>query len=273
MDDIKLQFTILLQQIRSEINQALIELQACDPGYEEYSPGNDSSPENKNLDVFAAIKSLQKSGYANDAKKFALDHRRYRLEWKLFRISRYTAVVLLFYTAITGLIAYYSFKSVDAARESLVRSQRPWLGKDGPPELTMEIVNTDMVSGNLIIPVRNYGPSPALDVGTSAVPFIRTKGDMSEFKEAREKACRWAETAVVVSGDYIFPQNVKKLDAIVLSRVEGIEKRDRFLIAACIAYRDQFDMTHTTHHTTFCVMGAIKDTTSLYSCGIQEIAD
>jgi len=163
--------------------------------------------------------------------------------------------------------------SANTAKETMLRSQRPWIGNEGSG-VKIKILNTNMVAGNMMILAKNFGPSPALNMGVGAFPFIRsTASDDSDFSKAREKACAEADTNALILGDSLFPQQASRYDAIVLSAVEGIEKRDRMLFAGCISYRDQFDITHPTHHTSFCVMGAIKHLDALYNCGTGEIAN
>ena len=163
--------------------------------------------------------------------------------------------------------------SAITAKETMIRSERPWIGNVGGEEVKINIVNTNTVVGNMKFLAKNFGPSPGLNVGVGAFPFIRRTGDTKDFTEARKQACMWAETNALVLGDSIFPQETRKYDAVILSPVEGIEKVDRMLFAGCIAYRDQFDTTHATHHTSFCMMGEIKHLGALYNCGTGDIAD
>ncbi len=195
------------------------------------------------------------------------------------------AILLVF---ITGFYTFYAARQAnaakkaamaaqganDVARDALVRSNRPWLTDEGSPKLTFKMLPNDTVAGNLVFPVRNLGPSPALEVGVGAIPFIRRSGDDSDFVSARKESCQWAETNARVSGDSLFPQQAKRYDAILLKAVPDFGSRvTRFLISGCIAYRDQFDTTRTTHHTSFCVMGNISRPDLLYNCNNGEIAD
>jgi hypothetical protein len=283
MDDITRQFLAVIRKIKTDIDGALEELRSIhetnDPGYEKYDP-NGGRETSKVESLTATIKGFQEMRDSNEAKKYALDHRRYRLEWKGYRVSRGTAVFLLIYTIITGLIAIYSIRSANAAKESsdtakqtMILSQRPWLGKETVLGLKISIVNTNVVAGELDFTAKNFGHSPALKVGVGAFPFIRTRGDDGDFTRAREEACKWADTSAQMGGDANFPEQTKQYNAMVLWQVENVEKSKMILVAACIAYRDQFDITRSTHHTGFCVMGTIANLQSLYGCGTEEIAD
>ena len=198
-----------------------------------------------------------------------------------------TLASLIFYAAYTVKIYKANVQSAEAAKESAravkegtQRAYRPWLGKESIVELKADILgppSDDTVAGQLSVAVKNFGPSPALNAGLGAKPFIRTTGDDSDFTNARQWACKEADVLAMISGTSVFPQQTFQLNTPVLSEVKGVTRITKaggtILVAGCIAYRDQFDTTHTTHHTSFCVMGKIQKLQTLYVCDIQEIAD
>jgi hypothetical protein len=138
MNDIAHQFLALLRKTLSDIHQAVQELRliqiAIDPGYEKYSADNQSEAPEKDSEVLAVIKAFHETNSSSEAKKYTLDHRRYRLEWKSYTLTRWTAAFLLLYTTLTAIIAIYSIRSANAARksadatmQSLETQNRAWL--------------------------------------------------------------------------------------------------------------------------------------------------
>jgi type II secretory pathway component PulL len=116
------------------MRQAISELNAIDPGYEKYSADNDADANEKERDTLSSIKAIQDANNAGEAKKYALDHRRYRLEWKAYRAARLTLLFLIVYTGLTLIVAYQSIRSADATKKSadtaasqLELTQRPWV--------------------------------------------------------------------------------------------------------------------------------------------------
>ncbi len=159
-------------------------------------------------------------------------------------------------------------------RENVIAAQRPWLTNDGNGSLVITDVSEDALTGSFTFNVKNFGPSPALDVGQAIQLFVRTRGDMSEFDEAKKKACQSADAGAVVGGNSIFPQQTHNYSWEPSFLVPGLRKEiGVILIEGCLAYTDQFAPKRITHHTTFCVMGGIKNTGKLALCGYHEIAD
>jgi hypothetical protein len=163
--------------------------------------------------------------------------------------------------------------SADTARDTLVRSQRPWLVNDGPATYKVGDVykDQDMAGVTFSFQIKNFGPAPALDAGFGLQPFIRTAGDMHDFDNARKQACQLADGVINVSSQTIFPQQT--VNYTTGGFIPSFGKVQVVLFYGCIAYRDQFDTGHTTHHTTFCVFGPIKEPHSLALCGVNEIAN
>ncbi len=206
--------------------------------------------------------------------------KRDRLErWK-FRVEVTTAIIIAIYTGIAAWqlcemrkATRAATKSADTAQDTLIRSQRPWLVNDGPATYKVGSVYKaqDSAGVNFSFSVKNLGPSPALDAGFGVQPFVRTSGDTRDFEGARKQACQLADGVVNVNSQTIFPQQI--VDYGTGGFIPNFSKVRTVLFYGCIAYRDQFDTKHTTHHTTFCVVGPIKEPHSLGLCGINEIAD
>jgi hypothetical protein len=187
-------------------------------------------------------------------------------------IEAFCAVALVL---ITGTYTFYAARqanvgkkaaeaaktAADTARETLVRSQRPWVGVD-----EIRVLPTD-VSGEVKIKlgffVRNYGPSPALHEYLGWTPLLGSKyGADEQHRELvtmGDEACRGigalisGATAVRTEGKgvgySIFP-NSRIYDD--LGGEWGLSGRDINLplhIVGCIGYLDQW---HTVHHTMFC---------------------
>jgi hypothetical protein len=220
------------------------------------------------------IESAAKQKYSYNAKQYRLDRSRYRLEKKAYCAACCTMIFLIVYTVLTGILALFSVKSNGTAKETLMRSQRPWVANDEGATLTIDKVEDDSVSGSFTFTAKNFGPSPALNVGQTIYPFVRTLPDASEFEEAKKKACGGAFTTSSIAGDSIFPQQTHTYTTSGAFYVAGINpKYTTILIEGCIAYRDQFDPRQTTHYTSFCLMGNIRDPNPLHLCGINERAD
>jgi len=205
----------------------------------------------------------------------------YNLNRSQFGVATVTVIVLFIYTVIAGYQAWKmrtatiaATESADTARDALIRSQRPWLVNDGEAMFTVDGSGEDSASLTFTFKVKNFGPAPALDVGYGIHPFVRNLADKPNlFEDARKQACELADSAVSVRGDSIFPQQAITYTSKGGFIVPGFSKVTMVLFYGCIAYRDQFDTQHTTHHTTFCQFGPIRKPNSLSFCGVHEIAD
>jgi len=195
------------------------------------------------------------------------------LDYVEFVVEIVALAFLIAYTVYAGLQWCEMRKSTKTAQETLVRSQRPWLVNDGPAtyEIGQYFKEQDLTGVTFTFQVKNFGPSPGLGVGEGIQPSIRTSGDTHEFDDARKKACQVADGMVSVSSQTIFPQQTISYSNSEF--ISNLGNRKVVLFYGCIAYRDQFDTKHTTHHTTFCLFGPIAEPHSLGGCGINEEAD
>lgn len=177
MNDPTRQLLVLIRKIRLDVRQAIRELHTSDAGYEEYSPDDDADAAEKEGDILSAIKAIQDADSLGEAKKYALDHRRYRLEWKAYRAARLTLIFLVAYTGLTLVVAYQSIRSADATKKSadtaatqLELTQRPWVYVKDAEVASPLVIDKDGAHVTLNITLHNSGPSPA--VGVSLVPRL-----------------------------------------------------------------------------------------------------
>jgi hypothetical protein len=267
---------IITQRFIAIGNKLITELRRLsDSIQQQVNTTRDAKPANQEqTQTPPPISVVQPITVKKDAYESEQDNKRH---WQTFGVQ----IALTVFTALAfGAAAYYACyakkqwkqmtESNRLTRQSIEASQRPWLGRDGKPEVVLQILPDSMVTGTVGVPIKNFGPSPALRVGLGAYPWIRIGGDSNK---AREEACKLADAWVREVSESVFPQQTKKLSTPVTSQVNGVEKAPMVLISGCIAYRDQFDTTKTTHHTTFCVFGSFSNLESLSSCGFDEIAD
>jgi hypothetical protein len=147
--------------------------------------------------------------------------------------------------------------AADVARDTLLRSQRPWVGLAGPINPQRFQLNPE-VSIQTALPLKNFGTSPALKVMATIEP-VDNKGLHERAPHVCDLILRFVNGTIpenqlqgpqIKRGFTLFPGEVLS---------EGIGTGDSTLkpgsvdtlyFIGCIAYRDQFEKTHTTH---FCV--------------------
>jgi len=205
--------------------------------------------------------------------------------WKRLSTWQFVAEIAIFMVGVRVACIYKGqleqmIMTNRISHDALVASQRPWLMNDGTATYTFRISGKDMATTTFTFNVKNFGPSPALDVGFGIYPFIR--GDPNGgperhdlFEDARKQACQSADGIITVSGNSIFPQQVHTYGTGGMIEGSMVSKVGAVLFYGCIAYRDQFDTKHTTHYTTFCVFGPVKEPhpPQLALCGRNELAD
>jgi hypothetical protein len=160
--------------------------------------------------------------------------------------------------------------AADTAHDALVRSQRPWLGINGPmiavERLRIESIQERMqIHGRVKIAVRNFGVSPALHVGIEItdVPYERSTEEDVEihsrtFKETADRSCRIADIKASsldghASGPFIFPNIGGDVESLLNTNSPPRVVNSWITVVGCISYGDQFDPGHS-HHTRFCFM-------------------
>jgi hypothetical protein len=224
------------------------------------------------------------------------DEKKHWLDYVTFGLELVGLIVLCTYAAYTIKIYYANQSSADAAKsaaetahDSLVLSNRPWLGIDGSIAVLEPLtVDKDGLHARVGFHIKNFGPGPALHIGTDEV--IRNSADdvlpdgtvsFANFKREADVSCRMADAATkpIVpdesgSGPYIFPNNSHLYESN-LTTSPAPKQVTRLDIVGCITYADQFKVIH---HTRFCFMGqkSITDTKVgdvLMSCPINQNAD
>ncbi|HWY59094.1 MAG TPA: hypothetical protein VNZ03_31815 [Terriglobales bacterium] len=166
MNDLTRRFVSLIRKLRTDVRTAIDELsliaQSCDPDYEEYSSDSNSDKPETNSETLAAIKALRVNQSSVDAQKYALDHRRYRLEWKSFRIAKWGGVFLIIYTLFTGMLVVYSIRSNQNSAKQLRDFENAEAGR---LEVNFCLVPNDTHAAAFI--VKNIGRSAAIDISIS----------------------------------------------------------------------------------------------------------
>jgi hypothetical protein len=261
MDDITRQILALLRKTRSDIHKAIQELesiQSSDSHYEQYSPDPSSEEPEEQGELLSAIRAIRIAQGSADAKKYALDHRRYRLEWKGHLIGRWGFFVLVIYAFFTAVIAVYSIRSSDAAKTANQLSQqtieaqiRPWIGVDGEPS---NIKQVDPIPGSsppqfgveFTLNLRNYGQFPAMRVGYEFIadhkytaPLIKMVCDAADEKVVAERYMPSLTT--------IFPASPKPIE-ISKGKWGPIHPFVSNPVIVCIAYRGR-SSDHSPYHT------------------------
>jgi hypothetical protein len=194
--------------------------------------------------------------------------------------------VLIVYTIFTGLMYRANKKAADAAKsaaetahDALARSTRPWLGVDGPVTFSVQKAGEDWAEIISKVTVKNFGPSPAFRVGYGIYPFnpqtVTAKEANNLWDEARSGSCEIADSLIAkeTGGDVIFPQQTSAYTSQMDHSLPGFSKSGWLFLSGCIAYRDQFDTTRTTHHTKFCFYGRTTKSEPMNHCGRGETAD
>jgi hypothetical protein len=266
MDDITRQVLVLTRKIQADIRQALSELrsiqQMTDSGYEEYSTDDHTETAQKDAELFATIKALHETQRASEAKKYSLDHRRYRLEWKSYNLARWTAAFLLLYTTITAIIAIYSLRSANAARDAantadktMKLSFRPRITLLGinPSIMQNEVkgkLQTTLDHGRLYVGIElfNTGPLAARNVRFFRFDNVGTRDKITKLAYEElfgESKVIPPKTGNSGPGMAIFGKRI-----IANSELEGLKSGT--LVATfsiLVAYDDDFGITH---HTEYC---------------------
>lgn len=162
----------------------------------------------------------------------------------------------------------------DLARDTLTKSNRAWMGIDGPLSILRPVVITHpklneaepaqtqiQIAGSFVM--RNFGRDPAVYVGVHA--DILTSQDATnagqyakDFREAARASCVTAdlESTSVVAGEQgrgptVLPGNQKIFSDYPFNSISAGQRTDVPLtIVGCISYRDQ--LKKIVHHTGFC---------------------
>jgi hypothetical protein len=256
MDNPARQLAVALRKIRFDAHRALKELHVSDPSYEQYSPDEHSDSASPESSIVAAIKTIQEADGTSEAKKYALDHRRYRLEWRGYSVARWTAVFLIIYTAVTAVIAIYSVRSSDSAKRSadiahdaMIATSRPWVKYHVEPETDFRFIGDQGVINFKFI-LENVGHSVATSVTVTAKMF--TSKGANIFNEPSQKQKILCDEIVskpfAKSGLTLFPTDPIPVSVQVAENVANMKNdaipfegtSDSYVapvVAGCVDYR------------------------------------
>jgi hypothetical protein len=139
-------------------------------------------------------------------------------------LAAYTAYTIKMYGA-NKVAADAAKTSSETAHDALVRSARPWLGVAVAPRLLHPpAVKGDSINLVTEFTVKNFGPSPALNVNLDLKPFAtppaaKTPKEMTAaWDSAADRACQGADVMVPSNpdavgrgqyGDVVFPRRTK----------------------------------------------------------------
>lgn len=181
-------------------------------------------------------------------------------------------ILLAVYTGYTIKMYWANQDAADAARSAadtaasaLVVANRPWVGVEkvtisDPPTFEDTPGGLRATVKIVTVSVRNFGPSPALNVSVDAAPFDGTEQDTeAQFKRESALHCDRADdmnreigTGIGSAGQIVFPQSPATFR---LGSNGPAKERGRFVeLIGCITYMDQFGAP-VRHHTRFCFAG------------------
>jgi hypothetical protein len=204
-----------------------------------------------------------------------------------------TFAAVFLYAGITALqwnemrkATHAAIKSADTARDALIVSQRPWVSVTKPFRAEVTQVKKNEFSIRTLIPVKNFGPSPALKVIAvwKMIPITANEFGIVEeeapVKEIIDSMCGTAELVsdptLFQEGFTLFPNEALTRDGKQTVIIENPSDVVTSALGGCIAYRDQFNKT--VHHTRFCLENtgpfmSFKKTGALVPCNIATGAD
>jgi hypothetical protein len=218
-----------------------------------------------------SVVSSGEQGKTHNARQQTLDEKRFGLEQDAFKVGKWTLAVLALYTALTAyqscqakrsadatvIAANAAKNSADTAKDTLTRSQRPWLGIDHAPTITFYPVGA--VPAATAVVIRNFGPLPALGVGYD-LRTLNFHSSVADYNKVLDNSCNIAELSTMKYGGTAFGPSIfpNQLFTMFSATQEGgtpynerIGDASEFIIIGCIAYIDQVS-DKPIHHTTLC---------------------
>jgi hypothetical protein len=99
------------------------------------------------------VRSTKEQINTYDAKQYALDRLRFRMEKKAFRVGIWTVAILGVYTALTGYQSCLTRQGIKNNAEQFIAENRPWLA--------FEAVGFPDPKGVVTIQLKNTGKTPA----------------------------------------------------------------------------------------------------------------
>jgi hypothetical protein len=203
-------------------------------------------------------------------------------------------------TWVLAIVGGVGLHFQDSATEKQLREmqaqQRPWIGTTAHPDGTIT-TSGQWVDPEILIPVKNFGHSPAFHVGshTEAIGFDEAAKAYGDIKGPKATLCGIAEAAAVTADkvpdapDYgfaVFPEIPARIGNRVMTPISySFPMEQQLAVIGCIAYTDQSHQSGTPiHHTWFCFMtnepikslfvdGAIHLDQRLFTCAFFQGAD
>lgn len=176
-----------------------------------------------------------------------------------------------------------SSSAAETAKQALIRGQRPWVGPENEPNVTLNKTN-EGIQSLIAIPIRNYGLSPALHVSYYLEP-VDISNSLTNIQEASKRFCQMAEIGAITTdkvpgtnyGFYLLPNEVQR----ILDKRAWDAQKPFNAVAGCIAYVDQFHDTPVQspiHHTSLCFRSFTPITPGqpipqLFGCSFAESMD
>jgi hypothetical protein len=180
-----------------------------------------------------------------------------------------------------------SASAARTAHDSLIRSQRPWVGPDGVPAFDRPLIidGDGTVHATFTVEINNFGPSPSLSTNMEAELYIQpTNGDRLEFERSTERSCSMADMdsspvppSKYRTGRYLFPNGFQRYQYNTSTHRGGATAPGpgtAIDIIGCIVYYDLFD--EGAHHTRLFYMGNIPVGTAsaqLSPCAVNQRID
>jgi len=165
-------------------------------------------------------------------------------EWGKFVIEVLTLLAVVYYACVASRQLTEMRRATDAARESFVVGQRPWIGIDGTPTARQESERW-----YIGFSVKNFGLSPALHaVLSSGAENVNKAGE--RYCTVGEKLTTSGEDSSGPSGEQGYVLFPGKIALLQTAAVPGNQQNIVYLVG-CATYFDQFGK-RPVHHTRFC---------------------
>jgi hypothetical protein len=154
--------------------------------------------------------------------------------WKLwvFALNIATFIAVVFYASVTKRMWTEMQKQSAIQRDTLINSERAWVGQSGPIWLEFFTGNDKRLASKTHVTLENFGHSPALGVVAMA-----TVVENSDLAHSAETTCKFAraeagfkvpgmfvgKSDIQHTGQTIFPQQKWQLEAALLTSSAQIE--------------------------------------------------
>jgi hypothetical protein len=266
-----------LESIETQL-EAIAKQSKADAGYEKPTP-------QKPADLVVSLPPSIAAYY--DAEN---NERPSKLTWgRIQRVVEIGGLLTVVAYAIVTTLSLGEIKKQSASAQkqvALMQRQlevvgRPWLGLNASVNVERITVSNDDIGADLIVPVKNYGASPATHVGVDVI--IRTEDHPEELSQQ----FRNASDIVCMGLNELSPDRRRGVGVVIFPGlsvphpmgigVSGgpVNPHDTLQIIGCIAYEFPAEKTH---HTRFCLeshkpAGEFRAGDPLFSCRFGNTAD